>query len=186
MDYICEVCDRSIIQDPSEYQYYLTNGHRKNNKKLYMQYTIKNINFDELDKVLNDYVATLNKKFDFYLFSCKLIIELDNNLTEKIKTNYFYNTNINDIKRNLLYNIYNSIPRIFKNPYNSCNIKQMIVKTIDGKCNMTYEHYMNQPMSMVERQIIFNNAKNPELLNTLDRTKNHPLIRKNSKVVFNN
>ena len=58
MDYICEVCDRSIIQDPSEYQYYLTTSHRKNDKKLYMKYTNNKIKFDKLDKILNDYVTT--------------------------------------------------------------------------------------------------------------------------------
>ena len=85
MDYICEVCDRSIVQDPSEYPYYLTTSHRKKDlKKLYIKYTINNNNFEELDKLLKDYVATHNKKFDFYLISCELIIEFDNNLTEKL------------------------------------------------------------------------------------------------------
>ena len=102
MDYICQVCDREIIENEDEYQYYSTTGHRKKDKKLYIKYTINNINFDELEKILNDYVTTHNKKFDFYLIRCDFIIEFDNNLTEKIKTNYFYITSINDIKRNLL------------------------------------------------------------------------------------
>ena len=50
---------------------------------------------------------------------------------------------------------------------------------------MTYEQYMKYPMSMVERQIIFNIAKNPEFINMLDRNKNHPLIRKYSHLPFN-
>ena len=40
-------------------------------------------------------------------------------------------------------------------------------------------------MSMVERHIIFNIAKNPDLIITVDRTKNHPLIRKYSRITFN-
>ena len=44
MDYICEVCDWSILQDPSEYQYYLTTSHRNFDKKLYISYTVNNIN----------------------------------------------------------------------------------------------------------------------------------------------
>ena len=41
-------------------------------------------------------------------------------------------------------------------------------------------------MSMAERRKNFNIAKNPHLINTLDRTKNHPLIRKYSYIHFNN
>ena len=40
--------------------------------------------------------------------------------------------------------------------------------------------------SMVERQINFNVAKNPDLINTLDRTKSHPLIRNYSHIPCNN
>ena len=66
------------------------------------------------------------------------------------------------------------------------NIKHMIIKTINGRGNMTYDIYMNLPMSMVEKQINFIIAKKPHLINTLDRTKNHPLIRKFSNIPFNN
>ena len=102
MDYICQDCDREIIESEEEYQYYLSTVDRKKDRKLYTKYIIINISFDDLDKVLNDYITTHNKKFDFYLIRCELIIEFDNNLTEKIKTKYFYTTSINDIKRDLL------------------------------------------------------------------------------------
>ena len=51
---------------------------------------------------------------------------------------------------------------------------------------MTYKYYKNIPMSMVERRLNIIIAKNPELNNSLDRNKNHPLIRKNSHIPFNN
>ena len=59
---------------------------KKNDKNLYIKYTINNISFDELDKVLKDYISTHNKKFVFYLISCELIIEFDSNFTENTKT----------------------------------------------------------------------------------------------------
>ena len=37
-------------------------------------------------------------------------------------------------------------------------------------------------MSMLERRIIFIIARNPKLIKSLDRTKNHPLIRKYSYI----
>ena len=62
----------------------------------------------------------------------------------------------------------------------------MIIKSLSDKCNMKYEHYMNQPKSMCERKINMIIAKNLQLINSLDRNKNHPLIRKYSHIPFNN
>ena len=64
--------------------------------------------------------------------------------------------------------------------YKIYKINQKTINIIIDRCNMTYDHYMNLPMSMAERQINFNIANNPPLINTFDRTKNHPLIRKYS------
>ena len=44
---------------------------------------------------------------------------------------------------------------------------------------------MNLPMSNVERRININIAKNPSLVNSFDRKKNHPLVRKYSLITFN-
>ena len=78
---------------------------------MYIKYTIKNISFDELDKIVKDYISTHNKTFVFYLISCELIIENNKNFTENIKTNYYYNTVVNNIKRDLIYNIYHFLPK---------------------------------------------------------------------------
>ena len=58
----------------------------------------------------------------------------------------------------------------------------MIINTISCMCNMSYKYYINQPMSMLERRRNMLIAKNPQLINALDRTKNHPLIRKYSHI----
>ena len=51
---------------------------------------------------------------------------------------------------------------------------------------MTYEHYMHQPTHMSVRKMNKNIAKTPDLINSLDQNKNHPLIRKYSHIPFNN
>ena len=51
---------------------------------------------------------------------------------------------------------------------------------------MTNEYYINQPMNMCERKINVNIAKNPHLINSIDRNKNHPLIKNYSHIPFNN
>ena len=60
----------------------------------------------------------------------------------------------------------------------------MNINTISCKCNMSYKHYISQPMPAVERRINMIFAKNPQLINSLDRNKNHPLIRKYSHIPF--
>ena len=51
---------------------------------------------------------------------------------------------------------------------------------------MTHEYYIKQPKHMVEFKLNMIIAKNPQLINTLDRHINHPLIRKYSHIPFNN
>ena len=67
-----------------------------------------------------------------------------------------------------------------------CKTNEMIVPTISNRRDMTYKHYINQPMSMCERKINLNIARDPHLINSLDRNKNHPLIRTCSHIPFNN
>ena len=148
-----------------------------------MKYTIINISFDELDKILEDYISTHNKKFVFYLICCEVIFEFDNNFTENIKTDCYYNTDVINIKRDLIYNIYRFLPKIFKDCH-AYNIKQANLKTFNDRCNKTREFYKNTPMSMIERRLNIIIAKNPSLIKSLDQKTNHPLIRKYSHIII--
>ena len=67
MDYIYQYCDRLLIENPDEYEDYLTTSCEKIDKNLYIKYSIDDISFDELDIKLEDYISTHNKKFVFYL-----------------------------------------------------------------------------------------------------------------------
>ena len=60
----------------------------------------------------------------------------------------------------------------------------MNISIIIDKCNKTYENYINNPRSMVERRININIAKNHKLVNLFDRNKNHALVRKDSHIPF--
>ena len=66
--------------------------------------------------------------------------------------------------------------------YKFCKINEMIIQSISNRRDMTYKHYIIQPMRMSERKINLNIARNPQLINSLDRNKNHPLIRKYSHI----
>ena len=49
---------------------------------------------------------------------------------------------------------------------------------------MTLEFYKKKPMSMIERRLNIIIAKNPSLIKSLDRTTNHLLIRKYSRIII--
>ena len=181
MDLLCEVYDRSIIENQSEYNNYLATLRNKNDESLYNKYILNNIKLDEVIKTLNDYISTHNKNFDFNFINCEFVVDFDNNFIANIKTNYFYNTEIININRYLIYD-----NECFKSRgHKFYNINQMAINIFSDRSNMTYENYINQPMSMCETKINMIFARNPHLINSLNRNKNHPLIRQYLHVPFN-
>ena len=148
------------------------------NKPIYKQQIFNNINLDEVDKISSDYFNSHNKKFDFYYTVYSFEIQLDNNIKANTETKYHINTDYVNLEGCLLFFINNCQSRGF----NFSNINHIIIKTITCKRNMSYKHYINQPMPMLERRINMIIAKNPQLINSLDRNKNHPLIRKYSHI----
>ena len=140
------------------------------------------LKLDEFDKMINDYITNPNKKFDVYFIPCEFKLEFDNNfITQNIETDIVYNIESQRIKSHILQ----CIDCMKFKGFIFRNITQITINTISHKCNATYEHYMGYPMHMVERRIIFIIAKNPSLINSFDRTKNHPLIRKYSHILIN-
>ena len=62
----------------------------------------------------------------------------------------------------------------------------MTINISSDRCDMTYEHYIIQTMHMCERKINLNITKNPHLINSLARNKNHLRIKKYLHIPFNN
>ena len=62
----------------------------------------------------------------------------------------------------------------------------MTINIVSDRCNITYENYFNSAMSMCERKINMNFAKNPQSINSINRNKNHLPIRKYSHIPFHN
>ena len=178
MDYLCQVCDREIIENESKYINYIATLRKKDDKSIYKKYVINKINLYEVDKVLKDYVNTHNKKFDIYFIYCEFKIQFDNNSTRHLKTDCVHNIEIEKISQCLLYCIeyFESKGYIFQ------NIIQMTFSTVSDRCNMKNEFYMHPPMFPLETKLNIIIAENPQLL---DQNINHLLIRKYSHISFN-
>ena len=182
MGFLCMTCDRSPIENESEHQYYRATLRKKNDKSLYKKHTIKNINLDEYDKRLHDYITTPNKIFDVCSVNCNYKIEIDKNFVKNIGTGYVLNI---ESEKTKIYSLYSIVCLKLKG-YKFCKINQMAFNTIIDKSNITYENYMNKPMSLCERNKNLNFAKNPQLISSSVRNENHHSIRKYSHIPFKN
>ena len=132
--------------------------------KVCIKNVINNVTLDEVDKLLSDYISTHNKKFDLVLIKCEFIITLDN-FTTNIETNYVHNEESDKIKYDFLYYI---VCMKLKG-YNFCNINQMIINTLNDRCNMTFNYYTFTSSNILATKINKIIAKNPHLLeNTKD------------------
>ena len=65
MIHLCRVCDRSILENESEYKEYLSTFRKKYDNSLDKEYTIIIINPNDIDAILNDYVTTHKKNLIF-------------------------------------------------------------------------------------------------------------------------
>ena len=61
--------------------------------------------------------------------------------------------------------------------YNFDRIDEFNIIMIADKMDMTYEYYFRHNMNAVERNLNMIIAKNPHLINSLNRSRHHPLIR---------
>ena len=75
MDLLCKVCDRSIIENESEYKIYIGTLHKKDDRSIYKKYVINNTKLDEVDKILKDYVSTHIKNFDIHFTYCEFKLQ---------------------------------------------------------------------------------------------------------------
>ena len=178
MDLFCPVCDREIIENVSEYKNCTATPRKIVDKSIYKKNAINNINLDEVDKILNDYVSTHNKKFDIYFIYCEFKIQFDNNFTRDLKANCVQNIEFEKISQCFLY----CIEYLESKGYIFQNINQMTLNTVSDRCNKNFENYTFPPRFPLETKLNVIIAKNPQIL---DQNINHLLIRKYSHISFN-
>ena len=76
---------------------------RKTIKVCIKKNTVNNINLDEYDKILKDYINSHNKKFNVYLVNCGFKIEFDNVFIINIETSFVHNIESKKMKNYLIY-----------------------------------------------------------------------------------
>ena len=175
MSYFCVNCDPKNI-------HFKSHSHKGYGKFVRKNHTIQNPNLYDVDKINNDYILNHNKKFDLYLVQADFKTELDRDLNAHITTDY----TLNLLHNNLKHQLSSQINSLTSKSYKFYHITERNIKTINDKFSMSYEHYINQPMQAVEMKLNMSIAKNPNLINPLNRFQNHPVIRKFSPIVLRN
>ena len=178
MDYLCQVCDREIIESESEYKIYIVSLRKKDDKSIYKKYVLNINNLDEVNRTLKIYVSTHNKKFDIYFVYCEFNIQFDNNYTRNLSTACVHNKEFEKIYQSLKY----YIECLKINGYKFEILNQMTINTISYRCNLTHEYYTHPPLFGIETKLNIIIAKNSQLL---DRIINNLYIRKCSHISFN-
>ena len=146
MDYLCQSCDEFI----------------------YDNFSINKPNLKDIDKIINTYVTSYNKKFDIISIKCHFYLVFNNDFKIHKETRFVHNKDdLTKIKTELL----NWIEHDKFEGYSFCHIKEMIIKSITDKHWITYNTYMQQPMPMVERRMNYVFHKCPYLIRALDRNK---------------
>ena len=82
MTFLCLNCDRDNIE------YYFKYGHLPDLRNKIKKYTIKNIEFDKVDEILNNYITIYNKDYDIYFINCRFKLEFDKKITRNKETKF--------------------------------------------------------------------------------------------------
>ena len=177
----CELREKSI-KIRSKKKHLNSKNHKSLTKSIICKYTIENPSFLHIENILKNYVNDYNKKFEFYLISCKWKL-------------HFSDTIIN-VKSDRLYNIFHAgwnlgrylISRIEyfeSNGLKFSHISELNIVFITDLRNMTYEYYLKIPKPMIEWAIIKKLAINPKLIKAFNMNTYHPLMRKYSHIIRN-
>ena len=174
---LCLKCNQDIFDDKNKLYNYLATFQKENDKNIYKKKFIDNIDLDNIDKILNNYINNHDKKFDIYFVKCLFNIDFDNNIYE-LDTVYVYNKESFKIIIQLLF----FIDMMKTEGRNFYNISQMTIIINSDICNMTNEYSRYMRLNPIERQINIIFSKKPQLLNQIS---NNILIKNKSHIIFN-
>ena len=176
-EYYCNMCDKTFRLKYKK-KHLNTRSHRALSMSKIITFCVKKPDFFENEVIFKKTLENYNKKFGFYLIICECI----SNFTDTIIL----------VKSEKLCKLHRGwklekylITKIdsFSRPgYKISNISQIKITFITYLRNMTYEHYLKQPMHMIEWVLNKNLYKNPELIKTL-RNISQPLIRKYKHII---
>ena len=165
----CKLCDKTI-KIKSMKKHLKSEYHKYLSMSIISRYTVTNPDFLHIENKLKNYVLDYNKKFEIYVIICKwkvhfsdTIVSVEDNPWISFSAGYY-----------LRDSVLSKIKYYEKLGHKFSLLWEMKITYISDLRDSTYEHYLNQPKSMMEWKLNAILAKNPELIKVLGNSC-HPL-----------
>ena len=136
-----------------------------NEKAIVNKYSIKTLELSQINNIVKDYVNDYNRKFEYYTVVCNWNLTFDNGVRVDVRSKKLYRFCV--LHKNLEKCLKNKINHYKKDGLDFSHISEMNITFKTRLDHMTYKHYLEQPMPMVER-IIKKLYKNYELIKKLN------------------
>ena len=173
----CKLCDKSI-KIKSKKKHLNSQYHKDLCMSIKCRHSVTNPDFLHTEDTLKNYVDCYYKKFGFYLILCKGKLHFTNTIIN-IKSDRLYK--FNPRGWNLRIILLSKIECFESYEYKFSHISEMKFTFITDLRNMTYEHYLNQPKSMMEWRLNAKIAINAKLTEIFEN-RSHPLIRRYQRI----
>ena len=177
----CDLCDKSI-KLRSKKKHLNSRYHKSLSESIISKYSIENPSFLHMEDILKKYVDDYNKKFVLYIIVCRWKVHFLDTIIN-VKSNRMYN--IHRPGWNLRSYLISKIEHMENYGHKFSHISEMNIEFISSLRNMTYEHYLMLPKSMLEWTMIKKLSSNPELIKHFNINTYHPLIRKYRHIIDN-
>ena len=172
-DLFCENCNNDLFKNSNNLNDYLNNIQKEIDNNICLK-IVTNIDLNDVNKILNNYIEIHDKKFIVYNIKCIFDISFDDNDIYELETSCIHNKEI----YKLIFQLQYFIDMILKTEgKNFKKINQMSIYILGDKCNMTDEFSKYMRYSSIERKI--NQLPNKNQLS------NNILIKNKSHIIFN-
>ena len=143
-DYYCNSCDKTIKLKLKK-KHLNTKSHTNLSEFIINKYCVKNPELIDEEKRLQKHVHNYKKRFEFYHIICEWKLQF-------IDTNIYVEKRMySNALRGLIENLIKKIDYFRRQGLRFSHILEMNITFRTWLHLLTYEHYINQPMQMVER-----------------------------------
>ena len=165
MGYYCELCNKSIAWKYKK-RHFKSQLHLDNEKAIVNKFSIKTPELSQINNIVKGYVNDYNRKFEYYMDECIWNLMFDNGVSVDVKSKKVYRFCVLTKKLEKYLKI--RINRCKKQRLEFSHISEMNITFRTRLDHMTYKHYLEKPLPMVEKIFIKKLYKNYELIKKLN------------------
>ena len=144
-DNYCSLCNKTI-KLKNEKKHLNTKSHRVLSESIINKYCVKIPELVKIEEISNKHVNYYNRRFQVFGIICKWTLHfIDFAVCVKSKKLYSNNTNWG-----LILYLKTKFEYFSRRGWKFSHIPQMALTFTEKLCNMTYEHYLEQPKPMIE------------------------------------